>query len=81
MLDHCIVRIRASAGGRVLYQHPTYHFGNLAICPKAEPVTLPDGRTLNIEVVRDGELHASFENMDKARRWVHKLGVVAPISA
>lgn len=81
MLDNCIVRIRASAGGRILYQHSSYHFGTLAIRPKGEPVTLPDGRKLHIDVVRDGELHASFENMDKARRWVHKLGVVAPISA
>lgn len=81
MLDHCIVRIRESAGGRILYQHPAYHFGTLAIRQKAEPVTLPDGRTLNIDVVRDGELHAAFESMDKARRWVHKLGVVAPIMA
>lgn len=81
ILDHCIVRIRASAGGRVLYQHPAYHFGNLAIRPKAEPVMLPDGRTLKVDVIRDGQLHAAFENMDKARRWVHKLGVVAPISA
>jgi hypothetical protein len=80
MLDHCIVRIRASAGGRVLYQHPTYHFGNLAIRRKAEPVTLPDGRTLNIDVLRDGQLHAAFESIEKARRWVHKLGLVAPIS-
>lgn len=80
ILDHCIVRIRSSAGGRVLYQHPAYHFGTLAIRPKAEPVTLPDGRTLNIDVIRDGELHAAFENMVKARRWVHKLGVVAPIA-
>jgi hypothetical protein len=80
MLDHCIVRIRSSAGGRVLYQHPAYHFGNLAIRPKVEPVTLPDGRTLNIDVIRDGELHAAFESVEKARRWVHKLGVVAPIS-
>lgn len=81
ILDHCIVRIRSSAGGRVLYQHSTYHFGNLAIRPKAEPVTLPDGRTLNIDVFRDGELHASFESVEKARRWLHKFGVVAPISA
>jgi len=80
MLDHCIVRIRAS-GGRVLYQHPNYQFGNLAICPMAEPITLPDGRTLNIDVIRDGQLHAAFESVEKARRWVHKLGVVAPISA
>lgn len=81
MLDHCIVRIRASAGARVLYQHPNYHFGNLAIRPKAEPVTLPDGRTLKIDVIRDGQLHAAFESVEKARRWVHNLGVVAPISA
>lgn len=81
MLDHCIVRIRESAGGRILYQHPAYHFGNLAIRPKVEPVTLPDGRTLNIDVIRDGQLHAAFESVEKARRWVHKLGVVAPISA
>lgn len=25
MLDHCIVQIRESRGGRVLYQHPNYH--------------------------------------------------------
>jgi hypothetical protein len=81
MLDHCIVRIRSSAGGRVLYQHPAYHFGTFAIRPKAEPVTLPGGRTLKIDVIRDGELHAAFESMEKARRWVQKLGVVAPISA
>jgi hypothetical protein len=81
ILDHCIVRIRESAGGRILYQHPSYHFGNLAIRPKSEPVLLPDGRTLNIDVIRDGQPHASFESVEKARRWVHRLGVVAPISA
>ena len=81
MLDHCIVRIRSSVGGRVLYQHPAYHFGALFIRPKTEPVTLPDGRTLKIDVLRDGQLHAAFESVEKARRWVHKLGVVAPISA
>lgn len=81
MLDHCIVRIRSSVGGRVLYQHPAYHFGTLAIRPKAEPVTIPDGRVLTIDVVQDGKVHAAFESVEKARRWVHKLGVVAPISA
>ena len=81
ILDHCIVRIRESAGGRILYRHPDYHYGTLAIRPKAEPFSLPDGRVLTIDVVQDGKVHASFESMTKARRWVHKLGVVAPIAA
>jgi len=81
LLDHCIVRIRTAAGGRVLYQHPVYHHGALEIRQKTTPVNLPDGRVLTVDILRDGELHASFENMDKARRWVHKLGLVAPIAA
>ena len=43
LLDHCIVRVRESAGGRVLYQHPGYDHGQLHIRQKAEPVTLLDG--------------------------------------
>ena len=81
ILDHCIVRIRESARGRVLYQHPQYHHGSLEIRRKAEPVTLLDGRRLTVDVLRDGELHAAFETVEKARRWVHKLGVTAPIAA
>lgn len=39
------------------------------------------GRLLKVDVFRDGQIHASFESTEKARRWVHKLGVVAPITA
>lgn len=81
LLDHCIVRIRQSAGGRVLYQHPAYHFGTMEIHIKAESVTLSDGRVLTVDVLRDGELHAAFENVAQARRWVQKMGVTAPIAA
>ena len=80
LLDHCIVRVRTSHGGRILWQHPGYHHGDLEIRQKAEPVTLRDGRVLKVDVLRDGELHASFESIEKARRWVHKLGVIAPIA-
>lgn len=81
ILDHCIVRIRESSGGRVLYQHPNYHFGTMLIRRRASPRTLRDGRVLTVDVLRDGQVHASFESMAKARRWIQKMGVVAPISA
>jgi hypothetical protein len=81
ILDHCIVRIRESAGGRVLYQHPGYHHGTLEIRQKTEPVTLPDGRILRVEVVQDGDEQAAFENVAKARRYIQKLGVRAEIVA
>jgi hypothetical protein len=81
ILDHQIVRIRLSASGHVVYQHSAYHFGHMTVRPKTEAVPLPDGRVLTVDIIRDGELHASFENTEKARRWVRKLGVVAPITA
>lgn len=80
ILDHCIVRIRRAAGGRVLYQHPAYHFGDLEIRRKSEPVE-SNGRLLTVDVFRDGALHASFETVEKARRWANRLGVTAPIAA
>ena len=80
ILDHGIVRIRTSQGGKVLWTHPKYYHGRLEIRPKTEPVTLPDGRFLTVDVLRDGELHASFESTEKARRWVRKLGLTAQIA-
>ena len=81
LLDHCIVRIRTSSGGCILWQHLGYHHGTLEIRQKSEPMKLPDGRTLTVDVFRDGEIHASFETFAKARHWVRKLGVIAPIAA
>jgi len=81
LLDHCIVRIRTSQGGRILWEHPNYHHGNLEIRRKTEPLELSEGRVLAVDVLRDGEIHASFETIAKARHWVRKLSVIAPIAA
>jgi hypothetical protein len=79
LLDHCIVRIRTSSGGRILWQHDKYSHGRLEIRQKAERVSLPDGRVLTVDVLREGEVQAAFENMTKARRYIGKLGVRAEI--
>lgn len=79
LLDHCVVRIRTAAGGRVLWQHPSYQHGQIQIRHKVEPVKLPDGRTLRVDVLRDGQLQAAFEDVTKARKYIHKLGVHAEI--
>jgi hypothetical protein len=34
-----------------------------------------------VDVLRDGELQAAFENITKARRYISKLGVRAEIVA
>ena len=46
---------------------------------RIEPVR--DGRVLTVDVLRDREPHAAFESVEKARRWVRKLGETAPIAA
>lgn len=80
LLDHCIVRI-CTSNGRVLWQHEKYNHGIIQIRPKAEPLVLEDGRILRVDVLRDGELQAAFEDVTKARRYIHRLGVQAEIVA
>ena len=81
LLDHCIVRIRTSSGGRILWQHPGYHHGQIEIRRKSEPLTLADGRVLTVSVFRGDQEQAAFEDMTKARRYISKLGVRAEIVA
>ena len=76
LLDHCIVRIRASSGGRVLWQHPNYHHGKITIHRKLIPLRWKGG-VLLVEVRRDGAEQRSFKDMASALRYVKKLGLTA----
>jgi len=46
---------------------------------KQQAVELPDGRLLSVDVIHNGTVHASFESIEKACRWMDKLGVTGPI--
>ena len=78
LLDYCIVRIRTSKGGNVLYQHPKYDHGKITVHRKFVPVDYPGGK-LTVEVRRNGEEHASFRDMTSARRFLKKLGLKSEI--
>lgn len=74
LMSDNIVRIRTSSGGRVLWQHPSYHHGVIVIRP-TDPLTLPNGRVLTAMVERDGDEQARFFNIEGARRYCKKLGL------
>lgn len=75
ILDHCIVRIRHSSGGKVLWQHPKYHHGKIEVRQKDQASVLEDGRSLLVDVLQDGQVQAAFETVAKAMRYVQKLGL------
>lgn len=79
ILTHCIVRIRSAVGGRVLWKHPQYHHGKVEVRSKAEPVNGRGSRLLTVDVLRDGQVQAAFEDVAGARRYLRKLGLHAEI--
>lgn len=76
ILDHCIVRIRHSSGGKVLWEHPSYHHGKIEVRHKEQPIVFDDGTSLHVDVLRDNQVQACFETVAKAMRYVQKLGLV-----
>jgi len=65
----CIVRVRESKGGRVLWQHPQYHHGEVVISP-CGPAALGDH-----QVTRNGKVEIVLDSLEKARRWCEKMGL------
>jgi hypothetical protein len=62
ILDHCIVKITRQH--RVLYQHPKYNHGELAVQKDKRA-----GRMYPWDVTRDNIVVASFDSEGKARRF------------
>lgn len=70
MLDHCIVKIRAARGGRVLYQHPQYHTGKVELVPCAY-ADVPYGVSV------DGQSWANFKTEAARARYLSTMGLTA----
>jgi hypothetical protein len=66
ILTHCVVKVRETNGGRVLYQHPAFHTGEMEI----HPSDLPEYAEM---VTVDGSIHARFHQVGQAARWIRKM--------
>lgn len=73
ILDHCIVKIKDTRTGRLLYRHPNYHHGTFIISAIAEGdgSLREDGYTHAVDV--DGERHANFRSLQAAERYVRRM--------
>lgn len=71
ILDDCIVKIVTSPAstGRVLYQHPNYHQGEMVITEEGLPGKPEYTHTLRI----DGEVYSRHTSFRSAQRLVAKL--------
>lgn len=74
ILDHCIVRIRTK--GRDLYRQPNYHHGEIVIRPELFLPPSGDKQTYSAAAYVNEQIHARFETMAQAERWVRKMGLV-----
>lgn len=71
IMDHWIVKIRASAGGAALYQHPRYYLPDIRL-------TDDPAERLPFAVVADGSVHARFATAEKRARWLARMGISLP---
>jgi len=83
ILDHCIVRIRTTGkNGRNLYRHPNYHYGKIVLRAESfpPPASSGDKRTYEAAALVNGQIHARFETMEKAHRWIKKMGLANEVA-
>jgi hypothetical protein len=66
ILTHCIIKVKESSTGRVLYQHPDFHTGEMEI----HPSDLPEYAEM---VTVDEQVHARFPKAGQAARWIRKM--------
>jgi hypothetical protein len=68
LLDDAIVKISTTGKRRrTLYQHPTYHTGEMQ-------VVASDDKEFPAAVNVDGKLHARFKSYERAVKWLKKMG-------
>lgn len=72
LLEYCIVKIRDTCG-QVLYQHPNYHYGRIAL--DQDWTRQHGGKKYPFMVLVDGEVHASFETEQKRTKYLQKMGL------
>jgi hypothetical protein len=77
LLDHCIVKIKETRSGRVLFKHPKYHTGSFTI-REIGPDEMCGSENLrecgySHAVDVDGRNHANFRSLKAAERFVRKM--------
>lgn len=82
LLDHCIVKIRTlGAKGKVLWQHPKYHTGEITVHDVDPNEAASDGKTMGdlgliLEVQVDGATQARFHSKEELDDYL--LLIVGP---
>lgn len=72
LLDHCIVKIKATGSGRILYQHPNYSAGTFTVREISRDDDLrAKGYTHGVQV--DGQNHGNFKSLAAAQRYVRRM--------
>jgi len=74
ILTDCIVRIREAKGGRELYRHPKYNYGNITTKP-----CVPSAQNGNskIEVKVGNKRTCYFKSISQFSRWLQRMGFEA----